>query len=136
MFRSYFLVPLVALAACNSSEPGASPVQIVSSTPASELALIATNIRPFWQVSINKNRILVSGAAAPKGSGSVEVPLVNPTVNGTVSTWAFDAEGEWITIEASRVACVRRDGFRFPATVDVTVGSRRLRGCAEQGSDF
>lgn len=134
MLRLCMLLFSLGLSACQRTESQVGRVRVVESSPASDLALIATEMNPFWQVVINKRGIALRGAASPSGSGTTEFPLVAPTVKGANTIWIVGREK--VMIEASRQECVRSDGFRFPVKVRVIAGARQLNGCAQQGRDF
>ena len=124
------------LGGCSSTAPAPSQVEIIGSGSASDLSLIATSSRPFWQVVIDRQVIRASGLASPTGAGTIEFPLVPPAVQRETKTWTVGGATQPLIIEASRTACVRSDGFRFPVTVHLTIGDRQLTGCGQEGRDL
>jgi uncharacterized membrane protein len=129
------LLSLFVLAACSPGEDSAPPAPPEPGEPATMLAGVdlgqpvrALGTEPFWSVELTGTEMVYSAPEPPEQ----RAPQPRPVLQGT--TAAFESEtADGTRLKVTLVATECSDGMSdrtFPLTAMVTIGERKLTGCA------
>ncbi len=116
MTRLLLALPLLALAACATSQRSYAPVQ--------DIRYQAAGTEPFWLLAIGDDRIVLRMAGA---SEDVVYPRTLPRTLDGVTTWQSGDPPFVIVVEARAGPCTNRSGQIFEDRVRVRFSGEDLR---------
>ena len=116
------LLPLLLLAACQTTQQPYAPVENVRYS--------AMGAEPFWMVTIGDDRIVLRMGQPGNDVRDIGYPRTLPVTQGNLTRWQSGEGTQVITVEARRMttAC-EQSGRRYEDHVRVMLSGRMLEGC-------